>query len=149
MTYDRPLTLDVRRSLLPWIYLALGLAQAAHSIEEVLTGLWKWMPVVTGAVHERMGFIPVFGWSEQGFTVANMVIIALMLGFSPLPFINRSWAWKTTLVIAVGETINGLTHVSEALVSRGYFSGCISGVALILLGTLIWAPRWFSRKGAE
>ena len=148
MKPNQPITFDVRKPL-PWLFLALGLAQAAHSIEEVATGLWRWMPVVSGAVHERVSFIPVFGWSEQGFTLANMVLIALFLGFSPLPFLNRTWAWKIVTIIGVVETINGLNHVGAAILSRGYFSGCISGVALILLGVLIWAPQWFARKEAK
>jgi hypothetical protein len=134
------------RTALPWLYLALGLAQAGHSIEEVLTGLWRWMPVVSGAVHERVSLIPVFGWSEQGFAVGNMIIIALMLGFSPLPFLNHSWAWKTATILGVIETVNGFNHVGAAVVSGGYFSGCISGVALILAGTLIWARKWIFKE---
>jgi hypothetical protein len=131
---------------LPWLYLSLGFAQAAHSIEEVATGLWRWMPLVSGSVHERLRVIPVFGWSEQGFTLGNMVIIALLLGFSPLPFLNHTWAWKIAILIGVIETVNGLNHVGAAILSRGYFSGCISGVVLILVGVLIWAPQWFSRR---
>jgi len=137
---------DVRRSL-PWLFLVLGLAQAGHSIEEVVTGFWRWMPIVSEVVHERVSFIPVVGWSEQGFTVANMIIIALMLGFSPLPFINYTWAWKIVTIVAAIETVNGINHVGAAIVRANYFSGCISGVALILIGSLIWAPKWFSRKG--
>jgi hypothetical protein len=140
---------DNVQTTLPWLYLALGMAQAGHSIEEVLTGLWQWMPVVSGAVHERVGLIPEFGWSEQGFAVANMVIIALMLGFSPLPFLNHGWAWKTVTVLGVIETVNGFNHVGAAVLSGGYFSGCISGVALILVSTLIWGRKWIFKEATK
>ena len=134
------------RTYLPWLYLALALAQAAHSIEEVLTGLWRWFPVVSGAVHARLGFVPVLEWNGQGFAVANMVLIALMLGFSPLPFINRTWAWSIATLIAVLETLNGINHISAALVTGGYFSGCVTAVLLLALSIPIWGRKWIFRK---
>ncbi len=132
---------DNARTFFPWLFLGLGFAQAAHSMEEVATGLWKWMPIVSGAVRAKFGFFPILGWSEQGFTLANMVLIALILGFSPLPFLNHTWAWKIVTVTAVIETVNGLNHVGAAIARGSYFSGCISGVALIVLSLLIWIPR--------
>jgi hypothetical protein len=142
------MTFDLRLSL-PWLFLGLGLAQAAHSIEEVLTGLWKWMPLVSGALHSRTGWTPVVAMPEQTFIIGNMVIITLILAFSPLPFINRMWAWKIATVIAVVETVNGLNHVGAAILTRSYFSGCISGVALILLGVFIWANKWIFKEAAK
>jgi hypothetical protein len=136
----------MKKEWIPWLYLALGLAQAAHSIEEVLTGLWRWMPLVTGALHERAGWVPVLAMPEQTFIVANMVIIALMLGFSPFVFLNRSWAWKVAAAVAVVETINGVGHLSGAAAVGGYFSGCIASVGLILFSVPIWGRRWFFRK---
>jgi hypothetical protein len=133
----------------PWLYLGLGLAQAAHSIEEVLTGLWLRMPVVSGALHARLGFVPVVGWSATGFAVGNLVIVALMLGFSPLPFLNRTWSWTIVTVIAVIETLNAINHISAAFVSRAYFSGCVSAVLLLGLSVPIWGRKWFWRKEAK
>ena len=135
----------------PWLYLGLGFAQTAHSIEEVLTGLWTWMPVVSGVVHERFGFIPQLGWSGQGFAAANLVIVALLLGFSPLVFMHLPWAWRVARVVAVFETINGLGHIAAALASGAYIPGCISGVALVVVSVPLWAfPRiWRLPHGAD
>jgi hypothetical protein len=130
----------------PWLYLGLGLAQAAHSIEEVLTGLWLRMPVVSGAIHTRLGFVPVVGWSATGFAVANLVIVALMLGFSPFPFLNRTWSWTVVTVVAVVETINALIHLSGALVTGEYFPGCITAVLLLGLSIPIWSRKSLRRK---
>ncbi len=135
------------KAYFPWVFLALGFVQAAHSMEEVATGLWTWMPIVSGMVRAKLSFFPILGWSEQGFVLANMIIIALILGFSPLPFLNRSWAWKIATIVAVIETVNGLNHVGAAIVRGGYFSGCISGIALILISTLIWIPRLVMKEG--
>ena len=131
---------------LPWFYLALGLAQAAHSIEEVLTGLWRWMPIVTGGLHTRSTWMPVLVMPEQTFIIANMVIIALMLGFSPFVFLSHTWAWTVVMGIAIIETVNGMGHLSAALAVHGYFPGCITATALLLFSVLIWSRRWFVRK---
>ena len=133
--------------MLPWLYLALGAAQAAHSVEEVLTGLWNNFPVVTGFLNARTGWVPVMTWSGEGFAAANLVIVAFLLGFSPFPFQNRTWAWKVVGVIAAVETLNGLGHMSAALVTGGYFSGCISAVFLFIIGVLILTQ--LGRKNAK
>ena len=131
----------------PWLYLGLGLTQAAHSIEEVLTGLWRWMPVVSGSVHERIAWVPVMQMPGMTFVVANMVIITLMLAFSPIVFLNQRRAWMLATIIAVIETINGIGHLSAALVVRGYFPGSISAVGLLAFSVPIWSRRWLFGKG--
>ena len=136
-------------TVLPWLYLGLGLTQAAHSIEEVLTGLWRWMPIVSAALRSRTGWTPLVRMPEQTFIIGNMVIIALMLGFSPLPFLNHSWAWKLVTIFALIETLNGLDHVSAAILTGTYFSGCITGVALIMIGALIWGRKWIFKETAK
>ncbi len=126
----------------PWLYLGLITAQAAHSIEEVATGLWLRMPQVSGALHERIPLIPRVEWSREGFTVANLAIIALLACLSIYVFRNLPWAWKLARIVALIETINGIGHISAALISQNYFPGCISGVLLILLSIPLWAlPR--------
>ena len=133
---------------IPWLYLALGLAQAAHSIEEVFTGLWRWMPIVSGQVHEHFAWVPILAESPMTFIVGNMVIIAVVLALSPLVFLNHTWAWFLATVIAVIETVNGLGHISAALAIHGYFSGCITAIGLLLISLPIWGRRWLFRKGS-
>ncbi len=132
---------------IPWLYLALGITQAAHSVEEVLTGLWENLPVATGFFNARTGWVPVLAWSAEGFAAANLIIVTLLLGFSPFPFQNRSWAWKVVGVIAAVETLNGLGHMSAAIVTGGYFSGCISAFFLFVIGVLILMQ--LGRKNAK
>ncbi|MGA9399036.1 MAG: HXXEE domain-containing protein [Anaerolineaceae bacterium] len=130
------------KSAFPWLYLGLGFSQAAHSIEEVLTGLWNWKPAPSEELLSRLAELPPFIWSEEGFAAANLVVVALLLGFSPLVFMRLPWAWKVARVVAIIETLNGMLHLTVALVSGGYFPGCISGVVLIALSIPIWAiPR--------
>jgi hypothetical protein len=135
----------------PWLFLGLGFTQAAHSIEEVLAGLWTWLPVISGALHERIGTIPQLGWSGQGFAAANLLIVALLLGLSPFVFLVLPWAWKAARVAAVIETLNGLGHITAALVSGTYFPGSISGVVLVGISIPLWAlPRiWRFPSGTD
>ena len=128
---------DLINTNIPWLYLALGVTQAAHSVEEVLTGLWKTLPVVTGFLNSRTGWVPVLAWSAEGFAAANLIIVTLLLGFSPFPFQNRTWAWKVAGVVAAVEILNGFGHMIAALFTQGYFSGCISAFFLFVIGVLI------------
>jgi hypothetical protein len=122
---------------IPWLYLGLGLTQAAHSVEEVLTGLWKNLPVASGWVHDRLPLVPVLNWSAEGFAAANLVIVAVMLAISPFAFQKRSWALKAVMVVAVIEVINGLIHIFPAIVKGGYWSGSISALFLFGIGLFI------------
>ena len=125
-----------RRNPLPWLYLLLGLAQAVHSVEEVLTGLWQNLPVVTSWLHTRMPWIPELEWNAPGFAAANIVIVAFLLGTSGFVFLHLPWTKHLVRVVAVVEMLNGLGHLSASLVSGGYFSGSISAVFLFMLGLL-------------
>ncbi|MBN2256998.1 MAG: HXXEE domain-containing protein [Anaerolineaceae bacterium] len=129
----------MKKSVFPWLYLGLGFAQAAHSIEEVLTGLWRNMTVVTGALHERLAAMPHLNWSGEGFAAANIAIVALLIGLSPFVFLKLPWAWKVAQVVALIETINGIGHITAALLSGAYFPGCISGIALLAISIPLWA----------
>lgn len=122
---------------IPWLYLALGLTQAAHSVEEVLTGLWKNLPAVTGLLHARLPFVPGLNWSAEGFAMANMVIVAVLLGLSPFVFQEHVWALKIAGVVAVIEVLNGVFHIIPAMVKGGYWPGSISAVFLLSIGLFI------------
>ncbi len=126
---------------IPWLYLALGLTQAAHSVEEVLTGLWRNLPEVTGLIHARLSFVPGLNWSAEGFAAANLVIVAVILGFSPFVFQERAWALKIAGVVAVIEVLNGALHIIPAFVKGGYWSGSISAIILFIIGLLILIRR--------
>jgi hypothetical protein len=133
--------MNKQQNWIPWLYLTLGLTQAAHSVEEVLTGLWKNLPAVTGLLHARLPFVPVLNWSAEGFAAANLVIVAVILGFSPFVFQERAWALKIAGVVAVIEVLNGALHIIPAIVKGGYWSGSISAIILFIIGLLILIRR--------
>jgi len=130
----------------PWFYLALGLAQAAHSVEEIYTHLYDWMPRVSGALHQSLGFVPIVHPSADWFASGNIVIVAAMFLFSPFVFQNKSWAWMIATVVAVIETLNAINHISAAFVTGGYFPVCVSAVLLLGLSIPIWTRKWIWRK---
>jgi hypothetical protein len=132
---------------IPWLYLGLGLSQAGHSIEEVLTGLWRWMPVVSGTIHHLVTWLPIVRMPEMTFIIANMLLITLMLGFSPILFLNRTWAWTIATVVAAVETVNAAGHLSMALALHGYFSGSLAAIFLLFFSVPIWGRRIFFKKG--
>ncbi len=127
------------RSAFPWIYLGLVAAQAAHSSEEVATGLWLNMDSFTSALHARIPLFPHVAWSREAFTLANLAIVALLACLAWYVFRGHPWAWKLAVAVAVIETFNGLGHISAALFTGAYFPGCISGVLLVLLSIPLWA----------
>ena len=126
-----------QQNWIPWLYLVLGLTQTAHSVEEVLTGLWKNLPIVTDLIHDRVQSVPVMQWSMEGFAAANLVIVALMLGLTPFVFQKHAWALKIVRVLAVIEVLNGLLHLIPAIITGGYWPGSVSAVFLLGIGLII------------
>jgi hypothetical protein len=129
----------MKRTIFPWLYLGLGFAQAAHSVEEVLTGLWLTMAEVSGSLHAHFSQFPRVILSAREFAAINLVIVALLIGLSPFVFLKWIWAWKLARIVAVIETLNGIIHLTAALISGAYFPGCISGIALLAISIPIWA----------
>lgn len=122
---------------LPWLYYGLALSQALHSIEEVLTQLWAWMPRVTESWHSRQSWIPMMqGMGETNFSAANLLIVAGLLALTPFVFERRPWALILAFWIAIIEILNGDGHLAAALAVRGYFPGVLAGLGLIAFGVL-------------
>jgi hypothetical protein len=129
----------MKKNIFPWLYLGLGFAQSAHSIEEVLAGLWKWSPATPGGLLSYFADLSLFNTTTENFAAANIAIVALLIGLSPFVFLELPWAWKAARVVAVGETINGILHLTGAVLTGGYFPGCISGLLLLALSIPLWS----------
>ena len=129
----------MKRTAFPGLYLGLGFAQTAHSVEEVLAGLYRNMDRITRILHLKFSLIPHVSLSGTVFAAANLIIVSAILGISPFVYLKRTWAIRTARVIAVIETLNGFGHVIAALISGKYFPGCISGIALLAFSIPLWA----------
>ncbi|MFZ6027020.1 MAG: HXXEE domain-containing protein [Chloroflexota bacterium] len=115
-----------------WLYLALVFAQALHSLEEICTGLWRQLSIVTAAMHARNAAIPVKQTNEREFTAANLLIVLAMAALLPFRFCRHPWAMNVAAGVAAVEVINGSLHVAEAVAAGGYFPGVLSGTLVLL-----------------
>jgi hypothetical protein len=125
----------------PWFYLAIALSQAAHSMEEQLTGFYRLFPSTTGSLHGRFAFIPVWDPGADGFAVVNMAIIAILLALAPFAFFDRAWARRAAFFVACIELVNGIGHLSVAIYLGRYFPGCAAGIGLIVFSALYLLAR--------
>ena len=121
----------------------LGLAQAAHSIEEMIAKLYDFMWIAT----ERLG-LPRMGMTATTFAVVNMTIIAFLLGVAPFVAARRPWAVAIAWVAAVIEVLNGSGHLAGTVVFSGYVPGAATAPLLIIAGiALLSALHRDSEKG--
>jgi len=123
------------------VFLCLVAMQAAHSVEECLTGFWKWFPVLTAGVHRLVGFSPVITPSRGQFITVNFIIVMALSTVGAFSYRRRRWALRAALIIGVVEVINGIYHVGATIVIGHYFPGAVSGVGLIIIGSLYLMAR--------
>jgi hypothetical protein len=121
--------MDERRS---WTFLALILAQAAHSIEEYRYRLFDVL-VPARAVSEAVGLD-----RAAGFAVAN----SMLVGFGLICW--RVWvrpgrgpAWAVVFAWGAIETLNALAHFALAYAAGSYFPGLYTAPLLILFGSAL------------
>ncbi|HYG29605.1 MAG TPA: HXXEE domain-containing protein [Allosphingosinicella sp.] len=117
-----------------WTFLALILAQGAHSGEEYVLRLYDHLPPAR-AVSESLGFD-----RAAGFVVVN----SLLFGFGLLCWLlwvrpGRRPAWAVAFAWAILETLNALGHFALAYAAGGYFPGLYTAPLLLLVGLLLLA----------
>lgn len=119
------------------LYLLLGVAQAAHSIEEMRSRLYEFFWTVTGALHSTFPSFPQFRMEADTFASINMGLIAFLLATVPFVRAGRSWALGLAGVVGLVEVLNGIAHLSAAVVFGGYVPGAASAPLLLLLGVFV------------
>lgn len=124
------------------IFLALILAQAAHSVEEYAFRLYD----VLAPARYVSG---LFGVDRQaGFVVVNMALVLFGLWcwqarVRPGRLSARAFAWFWSLP----EIANGCAHVALAVMAGGYFPGLATAPLLIGLGGWLALALRSSRLG--
>lgn len=116
------------------LFLALVLAQAAHSLEEYVFALYDRLPVA------RFASGLVSSDPRIGFALLNALIVAFGLWCWAMPVRNgwgsaRTLAWIWTAV----EVGNGVGHPGLALAARGYVPGVATAPLLLVLALLLAA----------
>ena len=114
------------------LFLALILAQAAHSVEEYVFRLYD-------VLAPARSVSSLFGVDRQiGFVIVNaaLVLFGLWCWFARVRSGRRGWrglAWFWALL----ETANGCAHLALAGMAGGYFPGLVTAPLLIALGVLL------------
>jgi Protein of unknown function with HXXEE motif len=113
-------------------FFALIAAQAAHSIEEYVGGLYDSFPparFVSGLLSNDL---------ERGFLIANVIVVMFGVWCALWP-VRRAWpsapmvAW---LWVGV-ETVNGIGHPLWSLVQGGYTPGVATAPLLLALAIVV------------
>ena len=120
-------------------FLALVLAQAAHSIEEFAGRLWDVFPparFVSGLVSSNL---------EAGFLVLNSVLVGFGFWCYFWP-IRQGWPVARALMWgwAALEVVNGVGHPLWALRIGGYVPGLLTAPVLLVLGLGLAGRLWRS-----
>lgn len=126
--------LENRPAALYWL---LGLAQAAHSIEEMRTHLYIFFETATGRLHNILPSVSPVRMPADTFAALNMTFIAVLLGTVPFVYAGRRWARMLAGGVAVVEILNGTAHLLGAAIFRGYVPGVASAPLLLLLGAFL------------
>jgi len=129
---------------LRFAFLALVLAQTAHSIEEYFSRLYESFPparFVSGLLTQNLG---------AGFLTINVAINAV--GYWLFFFTTgresstaRTWLWGWAVV----ELANGAAHLTFAALRGGYFSGAATAPLLIAAALVLVTQLRQSRRDTE
>ncbi len=125
-------------------FLVLVAVQAAHSIEEYLTGFTDRLVEVTGALHRIVVVIPVVDLGGSAFVLLNVALNGFLLGLALIAHRGYRPAILIAVAAAVLEVANGLCHLVAAGYRGGYFPGSVSAVALVIVGLTVLHSAWFS-----
>jgi hypothetical protein len=101
------------------LYWLLAFGQAAHSIEEMRTGLYNFFWTMTGVFHQAFPSFPQFRWDAVTFAAVNMVIITFVLGIVPFVREGRGWALGLAAGVAVVEIVTALPTSPPPSISAG------------------------------
>lgn len=118
------------------LYFLLALAQAAHSIEEMLTRLYEFFWTATGLFHQYVPAIPQFRMRAETFGALNMTFIAVLLAVASAVAARKPWALFFASVVAAIEILNGAGHLTGTIVFGGYVPGAGTAPFLLVLGIL-------------
>ena len=115
----------------------LGLAQAAHSIEEMLARMYDFFRVATGRMHEVVPAIAQMRMSSQTFATLNMSFITILLGAVPFVRARKAPALALAGIAGAVEVLNGAGHTAGAIWFGGYVPGVGTAPLVFMAGILV------------
>lgn len=115
----------------------LGLAQAAHSIEEMRGRLYDFFWVATGRMHEAAPAIAQMRMSSRTFAILNMSFITILLGAVPFVRLRKAPALALAGIAGAVEVLNGAGHAAGAMWFGGYVPGVVTAPLVFVAGILV------------
>jgi Protein of unknown function with HXXEE motif len=115
----------------------LGLAQAAHSIEEMFARLYDFFWLATSRLHETFPSIAPMRMTGRTFALLNMTFIAILLGSVPFVRARKAPALLLAGIAGAIEVVNGIGHIAGAIWFRGYVPGLATAPFLFVTGLLV------------
>jgi len=107
-----------------------------HSSEEIIFKLENWMTIVMEKINNLGIPFPVLSISEKLFIFLNILAVSVFGIISFLVFKNYRWAFKVAKIASIIEIINGILHITMAIIFLSYIPGCITGIGLVIFGVL-------------
>ena len=106
-------------------FLTLFAIQIMHSTEEYFFHFYDVFPLIpfmAGFFHS----IP-----QAIFFILNYQLILFLGAVFLISFARERWFFFAVAIFAVIELLNGMTHLSLAIIARGYFPGVASGILFV------------------
>jgi hypothetical protein len=120
-----------RQGLVRLLLIAVAV-QAAHFIEEYLTGFEQRFP-------ERLGLDP---WPPAFFVTFNLAWLAIWLLAAVGVRANLRIAYFPLWFLAIAAVLNGVAHPALALSAGAYFPGLLTAPILAVIGLLLGVRAW-------
>jgi hypothetical protein len=131
---DRSPLFSSRLALYYWL---LGLAQAAHSSEEVAGGLNHFMGTISDTVRASLPWLPHVEMSATAFAIGNLAIVAALLGTAPIVMQGAAVGRAFALIAGVIEMLNAMIHSSGSLLFGRYVPGVVTAPLLFVIALLL------------
>jgi len=115
-------------------FLLLGCAQALHSCEEIYFHLNDFAARAALAAPAMPAFFLQVRMKPEIFAVLNIIVIVMILVSVLLYALDRPWAYSLAWIWGAAEIVNGLAHLTVALILSRYAPGSFSAPLLVLTG---------------
>jgi hypothetical protein len=114
------------------VFSILVFFQAVHSLEEIISGFYNWFPFVSGKVHDIINFFPVLHMGSAAFIILNILLVFVLIIVTLFLSKGVKFFIKMSKIIAIIEIINGIAHISGAVIIHTYYPGSITAAGLII-----------------
>lgn len=119
------------------LYVTLAFLQAAHSFEEYFTRFYERIGEGSSLLHGAVGFVPVFQFSQNFFVTVNVLLITTIIAL--IQVVNQGGIIGRCIatLLAVIEVVNGVAHLTIAVMMRAYFPGALTAPFLLIVGVFL------------